>query len=104
MQSMIVQIQLMLNALAAFLPLLPEAKRPRVAEAFDLLARALRTAEAGAELVDVLAPRLKALRQEIERMVEAGERVSPERLEAAFAHVTKASREFREALAAAQRD
>lgn len=98
-QPIFVQVQLLLGAVAALLPLAPEAVRGRIASVLDLAAAALRAVQAGAQELEDLTVKLRAVRADIERMVEDGRSVSPARLDEAFAKVAAASTAFRAAVA-----
>lgn len=97
MQNMLLQIQLLLTALAALLPLAPVAARARLASMLDVAGQALRIGEAAGRHADDLAAKLAAIRRDVERMVESGERITPDRLDEAWARVAAASAAFREA-------
>jgi hypothetical protein len=99
--SIFVQLQLLLAAVSALLPFAPEAARAKLAGVLDLAAQALRATQAGARELEDLAGRLRAIRTDIERMAEAGQTVSPDRLDEAFERVRAASAAFRAALAQA---
>lgn len=102
MLNLILQLQLLLAALSAFLPLVPEAQRNRAAEILDLAAKALATGESIAANVDDLAVKLAAVRAEVEAMAATGREVSEAELDAAVARVRAASAGFRAALEAAE--
>ena len=97
MHALILQLQLLLTALGALLPLIPEASRARVAGLFDLAGQALRVGDTAAAHADDLAAKLAAIRADVETMAAAGQKVTPDRIDEAFARVTAASRAFREA-------
>ena len=96
-----IQVQLLIGALSALLPMAPAELRARLAGVLDLAAAALRAAQAGAVELDDLVVKLRQARGEIERMVEVGRAVTPARLDEAFVRVTAASAAFRAALARA---
>ncbi|MGE0597064.1 MAG: hypothetical protein AB7P07_11920 [Hyphomonadaceae bacterium] len=98
MQSLLLQLQLLLAALSAFLPLVPNEARERAADFLDLAADALAASGSVAANLDDLAQKLAGIRAEIEAMVNAGRRVSPEELDAAMQRVRVASAAFRAAL------
>lgn len=94
-----VQVQLLLGAVSALLPMAPEPIRVKLAGVIDLAAQALRTVEAGAREVDDLAVKLRAVRDEIESLAETGRPATAVRLDEAFERVRAASAAFRAALA-----
>jgi hypothetical protein len=102
MTQFIMQLQLALTALAALLPLAPEKNRAKLAALFDIAADALRAGAAGAQALENLAPKMKRLRAEIERLAETGRPISAEDLDAAMANVSRASAAFRKALKEAE--
>lgn len=99
MHNLLLQLQLLLAALSAFLPLVPEDYRVRAGEILDVAARALSAGGAIATNVDDLAVKLAAIRAEVEAMAGSGRAVSAEQLDAAMARVRAASTAFRAALA-----
>lgn len=102
MLNLLLQIQLFLAALSAFLPLVPEAYRNRAAEILDVAAKALAASGSIASNVDDLAVKLAAIRAEVEAMAVSGRSVSAEQLDAAMVRVRSASAAFREALQIAE--
>ncbi len=102
MLNLLLQVQLLLAALSAFLPLVPEDYRLRAAAFLDLAAKALAASGAVAANVDDLAIKLAAVRAEIEAMVASGQTVSVEQLDAAMLRVRSASAAFRAALETAE--
>ena len=102
MLNLILQLQMLLAALSAFLPLVPDESRARAAEIIDTVAKALAAGTSvGANLND-LAAKLAAIRAEVEAMASAGRAVSGEELEASMARVRTASAAFRAALETAE--
>ena len=99
MLNLILQVQMLLAALSAFLPLVPEAQRTRAAAILDLAAQALAAGGAVATNVDDLAKKLAGVRAEVEAMAASGRVVTDAEMEAALAHVRTASAAFRAALA-----
>jgi hypothetical protein len=99
MLNLMLQLQMLLAALSAFLPLVPTDHRSRAAEILDLAAKALAAGGAVATNLDDLARKLAAVRAEVEAMAAAGRAVTAEELEAAMARVRAASAAFRAALA-----
>ena len=97
MPALILQLQLLLAALGALLPLVPDAQRARLGALFELAGKALSLGAAAAPHVDDLARKLARVRADVEAMAAEGRPVSPDRLDEAFARVTAASRAFREA-------
>lgn len=102
MQTLMLQVQMLLAALSAFLPLVPEEMRSRAAGFLDLAAKALAAGGVVAVNLDDLAAKLAAVRAEIEEMVAAGRAVTPDELETAMARVRVASAAFRAALETAE--
>lgn len=100
MLNWIMQLQLLLTALSALLPLAPDQYRARIAEVLDIAAKALAAGGAVASNLDDLARKLAAIRVEVEAMAASGRAVSADELDAAMARVRAASGAFREALAA----
>lgn len=102
MYNLLLQIQLLLAALSAFLPLVPEEYRVRAAEILDGAAKALAAGGAIATNVDELAVKLAGIRAEVEAIAAAGQSISAEQLEAAMFRVRAASASFRAALDTAE--
>lgn len=101
MLNWIMQLQLLLTALSALLPLAPDAYRARIADVLDVVANALAAGGAVGTNLDDLAIKLAAIRAEVEAMVASGRAVTADELDAAMVRVRTASATFREALAAA---
>lgn len=97
MLNLLLQAQLLLAALSAFLPLVPERARDRAGELLDIAARALAAGGAVAANLDDLAQKLAAVRAEVEAMAAAGRNLTPEDLEEAMARVRAASAALRAA-------
>ncbi len=102
MLNLVLQLQLLLAALSAFLPLVPDEHRVRAGEILNLAAQALAVGGSVAGNVDDLAVKLAAVRGEVEAMVAAGRTVSDIELESAMARVRSASAAFRAALETAE--
>lgn len=102
MLNLMLQLQMLLAALSAFLPLLPADQRTRAAEILDVAANALALGGSIAANVDDLAGKLAAVRAEVEAMASVGRAVTPEELDAAMARVRAASTAFRAALEIAE--
>lgn len=102
MLNLLLQLQLLLAALSAFLPLVPVEHRVRAAEILDVAAKALGAGNAIAANVDDLAVKLAAIRAEVEVMAVSGHAVTSEEFEAAMVRVRVASGAFRAALEAAE--
>ncbi len=102
MFNLILQLQMLLPALSAFLPLVPEEHRVRAAEILDVAAKALAAGGSVAVNLDDLAVKLAAIRAEVEAMAAAGRAVTAEELEAAMTRVRAASAAFRAALDTAE--
>jgi hypothetical protein len=100
MLNLMLQLQMLLAALSAFLPLVPEESRERAAEVLAVVGKALSAGGAIATNLDDLAVKLAAIRAEVEAM--AGRGVTPEELEGAMTRVRAASAAFREALETAE--
>lgn len=98
MLNLVLQLQMLLAALSAFLPLVPEERRERAGEVLNVVAKALSVGGAIGANLDDLAAKLAAIRAEVEAMVQAGRSVTPEELDAAMARVRTASAAFRAAL------
>ena len=98
MLNLLLQLQLLLAALSAFLPLVPEEHRVRAGEILDVVAKVLSAGGSIASNVDDLAVKLAAIRAEVEAMAAAGRAVSEEQLDAAMVLVRAASAAFRGAL------
>lgn len=102
MLNLLLQLQLLLAALSAFLPLVPEEYRVRAGEILDVVAKVLSIGGSIASNVDDLAVKLAAIRAEVEAMAATGRAVSEEQLDAAMVRVRAASAAFREALQTAE--
>lgn len=102
MLNLLLQLQLLLAALSAFLPLVPDEHRVRAAEILDVAAKVLGASGAIASNVDDLAVKLAAIRAEVEAMVAGGRAISIEQMDAAMARVRDASVVFRAALQTAE--
>lgn len=102
MSNLLLQLQLLLAALSAFLPFVPENARARAGEILDVAAKVLSAGAVIAPNLDDLAQKLAAIRTEIEAMAAAGEVVSDDQLDAAMARVGAASTAFRDALQTAE--
>ena len=68
MLNFLLQLQLLLAALSAFLPLVPEEHRVRAGEILDVVAKVLSAGGSIASNVDDLAVKLAAIRAEVEAM------------------------------------
>ncbi|MEZ6022912.1 MAG: hypothetical protein R3C16_05750 [Hyphomonadaceae bacterium] len=102
MLNLMLQLQLLLAALSAFLPIVPERHRTRAAEIIDVAARVLAAGNAAAANVDDLAAKLAAIRAEVEAMAVSGHAVTADELDQAMARVRTASAAFRAALETAE--
>lgn len=98
MLNLILQVQMLLAALSAVLPLVPEAQRVRAAAMLDLAAKALAAGGAVAANLDDLATKLADVRAEVEGMAANGRAVTDAEMDAALARVRSASAAFRAAL------
>jgi hypothetical protein len=95
MHGFILQIQLLLSALSAVLPLAPVNKRAQLAQILQTIASALALGEAAAETSKDLAVKFAALRAEIEHVAALSASARADELEAAFERVRAASAAFR---------
>jgi hypothetical protein len=102
MSAIFAQAHLLLSAVNAILPLIASNSRGRVADILDLVGKALRAGEAVSQEANDLAVKLRAVRSEVEHMIETGRNFTPDDLDRAFDRVTAASAAFRTALAAAE--
>lgn len=98
MPAVLMQLQMLLSALSAFMQVTPLAAKPRALEALSFVGRALSAGAAAAEEVEDLADRLRVLRLEVEQMAQRREPLRPEELDAALARVRAASAGFQEAV------
>lgn len=98
MPVFLLQLQLLLAALGAVLPLAPASKRDELGRILETIAAAVRFGEAAAGGLDELTAKLAAVRGEIETMAAAGREASAADLEAAFDRVRAASAAFRAAI------
>jgi len=99
MTKIVLQVQLLLAALSALLPLVPASHRGRVAEILEVAASALSFGGALAVNFDDLSAKLATIRGEVEEMAAAGREIGAAELDAAMARVRVASVSFRAALA-----
>jgi hypothetical protein len=104
MYNLMLQLQLLLAALSAFLPLVPDEYRNRAGEILDVAAKALTVGGVVGTNIDDLAVKLAAIRADVEAMAASGAMVTPEQLDAAMARVRTASAAFRAALQTAEAD
>ena len=102
MNALMLQLQMLLAALSAFLPLVPEGKRNRAGEILDVAAKALAAGGSVGANLDDLAIKLSDIRAEVEAMVAAGRGATAEELDASMARVRAASSAFRAALRTAE--
>jgi hypothetical protein len=102
MINLMLQLQMLLAALSAFLPLLPEDSRARAGEVLGIVGRALNVGGSIAGNLDDLAVKLMAIRAEVEAMAQAGRGATADDLEAAMARIRAASAAFRDALETAE--
>ena len=98
MLNLMLQLQMLLAALSAFLPLIPQSARERAGEFLDIAGKALAAGGAIGANLDDLARKLSAIRAEVEAMAAAGRQVSADELDAAMVRVRQASAAFRAAL------
>lgn len=97
MHALILQLQLLLAALGALLPLVPEASRAKLAALFELAAQALLLGDRAASAAGDLAHKLARIRADVEAMAAEGRALTPDRIDEAWARVDAASRAFRAA-------
>jgi hypothetical protein len=102
MSMLIIQVQMLLAAISALLPLAPVQSRARAAELLDLAARALAAGGKIAADLDDLALKLSEARAEVEAIAAHGRALSPEDFDAALGRVRAASARFRAALKTAE--
>jgi hypothetical protein len=102
MFNLMLQLQMLLAALSAFLPLVPDKQRARAAEILDVAANALAVGGSVASNLDDLAAKLASVRAEVEAMAAAGRMVTEAELEDALVRVRTASAAFRAALEIAE--
>jgi hypothetical protein len=104
MYNLMLQLQLLLAALSAFLPLVPDEYRNRAGEILDVAAKALTVGGVVGANIDDLAVKLSAIRADVEAMAASGIMVTPDQLDAAMARIRTASAAFRAALQTAEAD
>jgi hypothetical protein len=97
MHTLILQMQMLLAAVAAISPLAPEALRPKLVAVFKLIGEALSAVDAGGAALERLAPKLSRIRREVESLAESGKPISADALDAALTRVSAASAAFRRA-------
>jgi hypothetical protein len=102
MLNLMLQLQMLLAALSAFLPLVPADHRARAAEILDVAAKALAAGGSIGANLDDLAVKLSAIRAEVEGIASRGDAISADQLDAAMARVRAASADFRAALQTAE--
>lgn len=98
MNAVVVQVQLLLAALSAFLPLVPDGQRDRASALIEIAAKALSFGATAAAHLDDLALKLQAVRAEVEAMAVSGRTATAEEWDAGLARVRAASAQFRAAL------
>jgi hypothetical protein len=102
MLNLMLQLQMLLAALSAFLPLVPPNERKRAAEFLDVAAKALAAGGSVAANLDDLSQKLAAIRADVEAMATAGRAVTADELDAAMSRVRTASAMFRAAIETAE--
>lgn len=102
MHNLILQMQFLLAALSALLPLLPAEARGRAGEILSAAGGVLSLGAGVSGQWGDLANKLAGIRADIEAMARAGRAVTPEELDAALARVRIASVAFRAALETAE--
>ncbi len=98
MNTLILELRLLLSALSLFLPLLPPEGRARVGDVLEAAARALNLTSGLAQDWTALTQKLAAVRGEVEALTQSGRPLAAEDLEQAMARVRTASHAFRAAL------
>ena len=101
MSSLILQLQLLLGALSALLPLVPVATRASIGPILEIAAKVLSIGEAASADVADLSKKLAAIRAEVEAMAASGHDATAAELDAAAERVRIASDAFHAALATA---
>jgi hypothetical protein len=99
MANLLVQVQMLVAALSALLPLVPDEHKGRATAILEIAAKALAAAASASANADDLAFKLIAIRDEVDAMVRAGRTVTAVDLDAAMARVSAASAALRAALA-----
>jgi len=102
MPNLLLQLQLLLAAMSALLPLIPAAFRSKIAGFLDLAGRALSVSASAAADVSDLADKLAAVRAEIEAVAAAGRAVTADEFDAVMSRISTASAAFRAALETAE--
>lgn len=102
MPNLLLQLQLLLAALSALLPLIPADFRAKAASFLDLAGRALSVSASIATDVSGLADKLAQVRAEIEAIAAAGRAVTADEFDAVMARINTASAAFRAALETAE--
>jgi putative hemolysin len=102
MSNFLLQLQRLLAALSALLPLLPDALRTRAGEILDVAGKALSLGGALSTGGEELAQKLASIRAEVEAMAAARHTVTADELDAAMARVSAASSASREAVQTAE--
>ena len=102
MLSMLLQLEMLLAALSAFMPLVPEEQRDRAAKFLAMAANAVTVGVNAATNLDDLAEKLALVRGEVEAMAAGGRNVTADELDAAMTRVRAASAAFRVAAEAAE--
>ena len=96
------QLQMLLAALSAFLPLVAERETRSSRRDSRRRRQSARRWRFGRYELDDLALKLSDIRAEVEAMVAAGRAATPEELDASMARVRSASAAFRSALRTAE--
>jgi hypothetical protein len=85
------QLQLLLAAIAAFLPLAPAHAREKISVVIEAVSRILALGAAKASTPDATTRVLQTVRGEIERMAEEGPALTPDHLDEAMQKIEKAA-------------
>ena len=102
MYNLMLQLQLLLAALSAFLPLVPDEYRNRAGEILGVAAQALSAGAVVGANIDDLAAKLAAIRADVAAMAASGATVTANQLDEAMTRVRAASAAFRAALQTAE--
>lgn len=101
MSRLILQAQLLLTAISALLPLLPQRHQARAGQILGAVGSALAAGSAIAANAEDLSEKLASIRREIETIVADGRAIDAAVLDAAMTRLRAASAVFRDAIAAA---
>lgn len=102
MLNFIAQLEMLLAALSALIPLIPDEHRGRANTFLNLAAKAVTIGATVTTNLDDLAAKLALVRAEVEAMAAAGASVTAAQLDGAIARVRAASKAFRAAVETAE--